>query len=131
MCTSLVRRVSRNLLVVLATGVLFAACNKEKPTIARITVVDENGTIVPLAYVRLFADPSIPLGDPTRLDMEMYTDSRGVAEFDYSDLYKQGQAGFAVLDILATKDTLAGEGIIKILEEEENEEKVTLVPVTP
>ena len=45
--------------------------------------------------------------------------------------YKQGQSGFAVLDILATKDTFAAEGIIKILEEETNEEKVELVPATP
>jgi hypothetical protein len=36
-----------------------------------------------------------------------------------------------VLDILATKDTLAGEGIIKILEEEDNAEKVQLLPVAP
>ncbi len=34
-----------------------------------------------------------------------------------------------MLDILATKDTLAGAGIIKILEEEENKEKVILLPI--
>ena len=35
-----------------------------------------------------------------------------------------------MLDIFASYDTLAAEGIIKILEEEENEETVVLVPVT-
>lgn len=115
----------------MASGLLFAACNKEKPTIARITVVDEDGFVVPGASVKLFANPAVPLGDPTRLDMTQFTDLTGVAEFDYTDFYQQGQAGFAVMDILAVKDTFAAEGIIKILEEEENYETVTLVPVTP
>lgn len=115
----------------MACGLLFAACNKEKPTIARITVVDEDGFVVPGVSVKLFANPAVPLGDPTRLDMTQFTDLTGVAEFDYTDFYQQGQAGFAVMDILAVKDTFAAEGIIKILEEEENYETVTLVPVTP
>ena len=42
-----------------------------------------------------------------------------------------GQAGFAVMDIVSFKDTMVGQGIIKILEEETNNETVTLVPVTP
>jgi hypothetical protein len=32
------------------------------------------------------------------------------------------------MDIIATKDTLIGEGIIKILEEETNNETVILLP---
>ena len=42
MSTSLLRTASRSLVVIMASGLLFAACNKEKPTIARITVVDED-----------------------------------------------------------------------------------------
>ena len=34
-----------------------------------------------------------------------------------------------MLDILATKDTLLGEGIIKIIEEETAEEIVILLPI--
>ena len=116
-------------LTLVAVALLLIDCNKEKPTKAMITVVDSTGAVVVGAYVKLFANPSFPIGDPTRLDKEAYTNSSGVAEFDYTDEYKQGQAGFAVLDILATKDTLAGEGIIKILEEEDNAEKVELQPV--
>jgi len=36
-----------------------------------------------------------------------------------------------VLDIVSFKDSMVGQGIIKILEEETNEETVVLVPVTP
>ena len=70
-----------------------------------------------------------PLGDPHRLDKETTTGDNGQAEFDYSDFYEQGQSGFAVLDIEGTKDTLFGEGIIKIIEEETSEETVYLLPV--
>lgn len=64
-----------------------------------------------------------------RLTREEMTDSRGHARFDYTQQYKQGQAGFAVLDIVSFKDSAVGEGIIKILEEEVNEETVKLTPV--
>jgi hypothetical protein len=106
------------------------SCNKVEPTKAIITVVDEDSHPVAGAYVKLFANPTYPLGDPSRLLKEGNTDAAGIIVFDYSDFYKQGQAGFAVLDIFASYDTLAAEGIIKILEEEENEETVVLVPVT-
>lgn len=124
-------RLPARLLTLVATAALFAACNKEKPTTATITVQDEDGSIVPNAYVKLYANPTFPLGDPTRLTQEKMTDSQGRASFDYTDFYKQGQAGFAVLDIVSFKDSAVGQGIIKILEEETNEETVVLVPVTP
>lgn len=112
-----------------AAVIVLSACNKEKPTKAIIIVKDQAGNVVPNAAVRLFANPSFPLGDPTRLNKESTTSSSGRAEFDYTDFYKKGQAGFAVLDIQATKDDFVGEGIIKILEEEENEETVVLLPI--
>jgi hypothetical protein len=94
-----------------------------------VKVVDGEGRPVAGVTVKLFADPTFPLGDPNRLDQETVTDPDGAATFDYSDFYEQGQSGFAVLDILATKDTLLGEGIIKIVEEETSEETVVLEPV--
>ena len=110
---------------------LLPSCNKEKPTIARIRIQDQNGSAVPEAYVKLYADPVYPLGDPTRLTQEKLTGNDGWVEFDYTGFYEQGQAGFAVLDIVSFKDSAVGEGIIKIVEEETAEEVVTLVPVTP
>lgn len=120
--------VSKTMVLALC-AVVASACNKEKPTKAVIVIKDEAGVVVSGVTVRLFANPSFPLGDPTRLNKEVVTNPAGRAEFDYSEFYKQGQAGFAVLDILAIKDSLVGEGIIKILEEETNEETVVLLPI--
>ena len=122
---------SFRLLTLVVTSALVAACNKEKPTTAIITVQDESGAPLAEAYVKLYANPTTPIGDPSRLTQEKMTDALGQASFDYTDFYKQGQAGFAVLDIVSFRDSMVGQGIIKILEEETNNETVVLVPVTP
>lgn len=118
------------LLLVLAFGMVFMAsgCNKEKPTKVVIIVKDQAGQTVPDAYVKLYANPAFPLSDPTRLNKESRTNSAGRAEFDYTEFYKRGQSGFAVLDILSSKNDLIGQGIIKVLEQETNEETVVLEP---
>jgi len=122
-------RVLTSALVVALVLPFATSCNDEEPTVGVVKVVDAEGRPVQGATVKLFADPTFPLGDPNRLDQETVTDSDGAATFDYSDFYEQGQSGFAVLDILATKDTLLGEGIIKIVEEETSEEIVVLEPI--
>lgn len=119
-------------LAALALLAVIPACNKEKDTTAVIKVVDEDGRPIPQAYVRLWANvPNPPpnSGSIDRLRREGLTGSDGTVEFDYTKQYKQGQAGFAVLDITSYKDSMVGDGIIKILEEEENEETVVLRPV--
>jgi hypothetical protein len=103
-----------------------SSCKKEKPTIAIITVNDQTGAPAYNAHVKLFANPPLPTGDQTRLNKEGYTDGSGRVSFDYSEFYEKGQSGFAVLDILATKDGITGRGIIKITEEVTNEEIVVL-----
>ena len=122
-------RVLTNALVVALLLPFATSCNDEEPTVGVVKVVDAEGRPVSGVTVKLFADPTFPLGDPNRLDQETVTDGAGAATFDYSDFYEQGQSGFAVLDILATKDTLLGEGIIKIVEEETSEEIVVLEPI--
>ena len=112
-------------LLILGSGL--GACNKEKPTKATITVLDTTGSVVAGAYVKLYANPVPPLHpDFSRLTMEGTTDGGGTVTFDYSDFYKRGQAGFAVLDIMAKKDSMSGEGIIRIEEEQTNEETVVV-----
>jgi hypothetical protein len=112
----------------LALAVGFGGCKKPADTKAVITVLDGNGMPVDSAYVKLYADPVPPLHpDFSRLNMEGYTAASGKVSFDYSSFYKEGQAGFAVLDILAQKDTLTGQGIIRIEEEQTKAETVTLV----
>ncbi|MBP9079111.1 MAG: hypothetical protein KBF80_02535 [Flavobacteriales bacterium] len=113
------------LLTVIGTGL--GACNKEEDTKATVTVLDSAGVAVGGAYVKLFANPVDPEeADFTRLTKEGTTGSDGKVVFDYTEFYKRGQAGFAVLDILATKDSLSGEGIIRIEEEQNNEETVVV-----
>lgn len=108
-------------------GAGLGSCNKEKDTKATITVLDTAGAVVAGAYVKLFANPVDPLqADFSRLTKEGTTGSDGKVTFDYSEFYKRGQAGFAVLDILAQKDSLSGEGIIRIEEEQTNEETVSI-----
>lgn len=121
------RALTHGLTIVLFAAV-FAACNKEEPTTAVIIVKNAAGELMPGAYVKLFANPAYPLADPSRLMKEANADGAGRATFDYSEFYEQGQSGFAVLDIISTSDTLVGEGIIKIVEEETTEETVILLP---
>ena len=75
------------------------SCYKPKSTIASITVLnDSNNSPVSGATVRLFYDD--PAGINTSIINEQNTTSdEGVVNFDFSDYYKDGQAGFAVLDI--------------------------------
>lgn len=125
--STLRRTLTRALAIVLLVPA-FAACNEEEPTVAVIIVKDQSGAVIPGAYVKLFANPAYPLGDPGRLTKDRFADGSGRAEFDYSEFYEQGQSGFAVLDIIASHDTLLGEGIIKIVEEETTEETVIVLP---
>ena len=113
--------------VVLAMGLGLGACNKEKATKAEITVLDTAGHAMAGAYVKLYANPVHPLqADFSRLTKEGTTGSDGKVIFDYSEFYKRGQAGFAVLDILAKKDSLKGNGIIRIEEEQTTDETVVI-----
>lgn len=75
------------------------SCYKPKSTIATITVLnDSNNSPVSGATVRLFYDD--PTGVNTSIINEQNTTSdEGVVNFDFSKYYKDGQAGFAVLDI--------------------------------
>ena len=75
------------------------SCYKPKSTIASITVLnDSNNSPVSGATVRLFYDD--PTGVNTSIINEQNTTSdEGVVNFDFSEYYKDGQAGFAVLDI--------------------------------
>jgi len=58
----------------------------------------------------------------------LYTNSAGLASFNFNDIYQLGQAGVAVLDIKAQKLNKIGQGIIKIEAETVNEETVFIQP---
>ncbi|MDG1914127.1 MAG: hypothetical protein P8I55_06010 [Crocinitomix sp.] len=101
------------------------SCRKEGETVAKITVVDTGGVVLPGAMVRLYPSPTIAEHGAIVIDDTVFTGIDGVASFDFSDNYNLGQAGVAVLDIeVRLGDTLYGEGIIKIEQEVTSEEKV-------
>ena len=115
----------------LAAIVIFASsCYKIEDTIANIQVyrLDAVGEKIPVAGcdVRLYALGSLDedfVGEP-RFDTTQTTSEEGFVSFDFSNFYVGGQAGFAVLDIEASKGSLYGSGLIKIEEMEINSEEV-------
>lgn len=113
-------------MLLLASAMVFSSCNKEEETIATITVVDVDGMPVAGANVQLLAvgSPDVETINELRFDENATTNASGKASFNFTEYYKQGQAGFAVLDIRASKGELYGEGLIQIEEEETTEETV-------
>ncbi|MFM9983773.1 MAG: hypothetical protein ACKVOK_00985 [Flavobacteriales bacterium] len=116
------------LVMLLCIGFVINGCKKDKETIATITIVNDDGAVVPGATVRLFSNPSEfpPPPNALRFDTTQVTNGTGKVTFDFTEFYKKGQAGFAVLDIEAYKGGLNGEGIIKIEEETTSEETITI-----
>jgi hypothetical protein len=98
----------------------FTSCYKKKSTIANITVMNANNDPVVGAEVRLFYGVS---ADSARIDELGTTGGDGIATFNFNELYKSGQAGFAVLDIYVQGVLV---GIIKIEEETISEETVSI-----
>ncbi|MFN0032165.1 MAG: hypothetical protein ACKVOR_08405 [Flavobacteriales bacterium] len=115
-------------MLVALVAVVAGSCKKDKETIATILIVNDDGEPVPGATVRLFSNPSEtpPPPNALRFDTLQVTNGTGKVTFDFSEFYKKGQAGFAVLDIEAYKGSLQGDGIIKIEEETTTEETVVI-----
>jgi len=104
-------------------------CRKKGDTIVRIMVKDVSNAPVANAMVRLYGQSTMnPAPGPITANDTAYTNSSGIAVFDFNDEYQLGQAGVAVLNILAKKDGMTGTGIIKIEEETTSEETVFLQP---
>jgi len=75
------------------------ACYKPDQTIAIIRVLNNNtNNPIENISVRLFFDNSNGANVP-KYDIIKNTLSNGTASFDFSDGYKDGQGGFAVLDV--------------------------------
>ncbi len=103
----------------------FNSCKKPADTIGIVTVVDASNNPVSGATVKVIGVDSY--GNPGgRIDVTETTGSDGKATFNFNELYKRGQAGFAVLDVYGSYDTLSGKTIIKVEEEKTNETTVTI-----
>jgi len=100
------------------------SCNQEEDTIAEIIVVTPEGSRVAGADVRMFGQGTIDddqVGD-IAIDRTQFTNSNGIAVFDFTDQYEPGQSGFAILDVEITFETPDStafvNGIMKVVEEE-------------
>jgi len=120
----------KQLLLFIFLSVVGVGCYKELPTVANIHVVriDESGNEIPVnnAEVRLYSYGSGQGGgfSTPRFDITQNTTANGQTTFNFTEYYKPGQSGFAVLDIEVIKGNLHGEDLIEIVEMEINEKKV-------
>lgn len=121
------RNVSFSLALMASMAVLsLSSCHEVEETIANVVVLNDLGAPVQGASVRLFAFGSVDedfVGEP-RFDTTAVSNAAGQVSFNFSSFYVEGQAGFAVLDIEASKAALFGTGLIKIEEEMTNEATV-------
>lgn len=110
-------------LLILIVFIGIQSCYKPKSTIATITVLnDSNNSPVSGATVRLFYED--PTGVNTSIiDVQNETTAEGIVNFDFSEYYKDGQAGFAVLDIEVNNTFV---GVVQIEERTTTEKTVYL-----
>ena len=135
----------RNLLIasfLILLTISVTGCRKEKETTATIIVVNAAGEAVPNVFVRVYCPDATCNKSGSTLDESMErndeTESNGKAKFNYTEAYKLGQAGFAVLDVevFLTEAALdarilnpsgatpEASGVVKIEEEVENEQTI-------
>lgn len=121
------RNVSFSLALMASMAVLsLSSCHEVEETIANVVVLNDLGAPVQGASVRLFAFGSVDedfVGEP-RFDTTAVSNAAGQVSFNFSSFYVEGQAGFAVLDIEASKAALFGTGLIKVEEGMTNEATV-------
>ncbi len=102
-----------------------SSCNRKDDTIAKVFVYDENNNPISSATVVLYPEATGSSDGKELIQPDTaLTNSTGEAIFNFNELYQLGQAGVAVLNIHAYKDTLEGYGVIQIIEEETSEAEV-------
>ncbi len=112
------------LLSIVVMALVFTGCRKEKETIARIKVVKaaDGITAVAGANVHLYTEGN---GNPhdirNDIEQETTTNELGEAVFNYTHLFRKGQAGLFVLQVEITKDAHTAIGVVKVVEDESSE----------
>lgn len=105
------------LFILLGFTLILLSCKKEK-CVALITITDEQSNVIPDATVRLYFTDTSSSGATGNVDETKITAINGQAEFTF-DLE-------AILFIEASKDTLFGSGIVRLVLDETVEETVVL-----
>lgn len=99
-----------------------AGCRKKKDTIAKVFVRNSVGDGVATATVILKGVSTTSKASTFADTAE--TNSSGEAIFNLNELYKLGQAGVAVLDIVATRNSTTTTGVIQVEQETTSEATV-------
>lgn len=109
------------LMLFVGLSTTLSSCYKKKDTVAIVTIVDSSENPI------VGAEVTLTWADGTREDLEQTatTDGSGMASFNYNELYKSGQAGVFVLDVIVNGTTI---GIIRVEEEVTTEETFVLTP---
>ncbi len=106
---------------------IFTSCRKEIDTVAVVNVVDINTLVQPGLTVRMFGEASTDNQGEVQeiaIDRVQTTDSNGKAEFNFTEDFELGQAGFAVLNVEVTVGDSIYETIMKVEAEETTEETI-------
>jgi len=92
------KKIVFSLILVLAT-LIFTNCHKIEPTKTVVTALNESK--IPLSNVKVTIRAQSTQGTPANgsLADSGVTNGSGQVAFDFSSIYKDGQAGVAVLDI--------------------------------
>ena len=104
--------------VALIVVTFFSSCHKTKDTTAKITVKDKDLKIVAGAWVRVYGNSTTT--STSVINDSVLSNTSGEAIFNYNKIYKTGQAGVAVLDVVGRKAALYGKTVIKLEAETEN-----------
>lgn len=99
-------------------ALVLSSCKKDKECTALVTITDEQSNKIAGATVRLFYTDTNSSGAAGKIDETKITDANGRAEFTF-DLE-------AILFIEASKDSMSGSGIIRLMPGETAEETVVI-----
>lgn len=119
----------------IAINLAITSCEKTEDTKAEVEVLNSDNLAVEGAEVRLFPEATLDtalLENGYKYSEDQfieYTNANGIATFDFTEYYKPGQSGFAILNVEIIKDLPGGpqiiEGVIKIEEEKTNTKTFT------
>ncbi|TNE53419.1 MAG: hypothetical protein EP338_12865 [Bacteroidetes bacterium] len=112
--------------LLLSLGMIgFTGCRKKKDTIAKVYVSNALGGRIISAYVVLKGVSTT--SKTSSFSDTALTNTDGEAIFNLNELYKLGQAGVAVLDIISWKTgTPANVGVIQVEQETTSEAHVII-----
>jgi hypothetical protein len=115
------------------TSFLFFGCEKQKDTTAKVIVRDISGELSVGTTVNVYPESTTFKDVNKDLIRSGITDGTGSCEFNYTAIYKSGQAGVAVFNVFASKivgsDTLRAYSYIKLDPEKANETTVRLADI--